>query len=60
MTDEQVEEICSAILKSVSFHHADSLEHVLGPCREDFSFASAVNRIADALGRIADALENRE
>jgi hypothetical protein len=59
MTDEQVEEICRALLQMVSFQNADALEHVLGPCKEPDSLVVGVHRIADALEQIAAALESK-
>lgn len=60
LDQEQLDQLCNALLQAVSFHNADALEHVMGPCREDFSLARGVRRIADALEAIASALEDRK
>lgn len=59
LDQEQLEQICGTLLKAVSFHHNDALEHLLGPCREPFSLVAGIHRIADALESIAESLGDK-
>jgi hypothetical protein len=56
---EQLESLCDAIVAAAKIQ-AEPLDHVLGPCREPYSIAHGIHRVADALEAIASAIRDRE